>query len=286
MDTLFLVLKLFCIMKIEDFLKDKKIEIKDIKYKITKSKEKEDGVIIYLDNKEKISVSVDNYFKYGISSLQGLDQNLYDILKKEEKIFLGYLSALRKLSIKDFTVKQIEDFLKVKKQLEENEINHIIKKLTDFGLLDDEKYCINRVNYLNKQLLSIKQIKVKLNKEGVSKDLIEKYVINNSEDEYFKAKKMAERYSNSIKNKSLNAKKQAILNKLVSAGYSYDAGKSAIESLDIIVSNENDLLKKEYNKAKTKYIKKYEDYDLRRHIYVYLISKGFKSEDINTVMED
>lgn len=286
MDTLFLVLKLFCIMKIEDFLKDRKIEIKDVKYKITKLKEKEDGVIIYLDNKEKISISIDNYFKYGISSLQGLDQNLYDILKKEEKTFLGYLSALRKLSIKDFTIKQIQDFLKIKKQLEENDINIIIKKLTNFGLLDDEKYCINRINYLNKQLLSNKQIKAKLNKEGVSKDLIEKYVINNSEDEYAKARKMAEKYSNSIKNKSLNATRQTILNKLVSAGYSYDAGKLAIESLNIIVSNENDLLNKEYNKAKTKYSKKYEDYDLRNHIYAYLISKGFKSEDIKNVMED
>ena len=273
-------------MKIEDFLKDKKIEIKDIKYKITKSKEKEDGVIIYLDNKEKISISVDNYFKYGISSLQGLDQNLYDILKKEEKTFLGYLSALRKLSIKDFTVKQIQDFLKIKKQLEDNDINIIIKKLTDFGLLDDEKYCINRFNYLNKQLFSSKQIRVKLNKEGISKDLIEKYVINNNEDEYVKAKKMAEKYSNSIKNKSLNATKQTILNKLVSAGYSYEAGKSAIESLNIIVSNESDLLNKEYNKAKTKYSKKYENYELRNHIYAYLISKGFKSEDIKNVMED
>ena len=286
MDTLFLVLKLFCIMKIEDFLKDKKIEIKDIKYKITKSKEKEDGVIIYLDNKEKISISVDNYFKYGISSLQGLDQNLYDILKKEEKTFLGYLSALRKLSIKDFTVKQIQDFLKIKKQLEDNDINIIIKKLTDFGLLDDEKYCINRFNYLNKQLYSIKQIKTKLVKDGISKDLIEKYVINNSEDEYDKAIKLAKKYSNSIKNKSLNATKQNILNKIVNLGYGYDAAKSAIDSLNLTNDNEIEILKREYLKAKNKYTKKYTDYDLRNHIYTSLISKGFKSEDIKTIMED
>ena len=108
-------------MDISKLLNTNKVEVKNIKYTITKTKEKQDGVIIYLDNKDKISISVDNYFKYGISSLKGLDQNLYDILKDEERIFLGYLSALRKLSIKDFTVKQINDFLKIKKQLNDDE---------------------------------------------------------------------------------------------------------------------------------------------------------------------
>lgn len=258
----------------------------NIKYIIIKTKEKQDGVIIYLDNKERISISVDNYFKYSLSSLKGLDQKLYDLLKNEERIFLGYLSSLRKLSIKDFTIKQIHDFLNDKKSLNENEIKYIIDKLINFGLLNDDKYCQNRYNYLSKQLLSTKQIKIKLSKEGISNDLIEKYVINNSEQEYDKACKLAQKYSGSIKNKSLNAIKQSILSKLVSAGYSYDASKSAVDSLNLKNDNELDLLNKEYIKARTKYSKKYEDYDLRNHIYSYLINKGFKTEDIKSVMED
>ena len=94
-------------MNVEDFLKTNKPTVKNIKYKITKIKEKQDGVVLYLDNKEKISVSVEKYFEYGLSSLKGLDQKLYDQLKKEERLFLGYLSCLRKLSIKDFSNKQI-----------------------------------------------------------------------------------------------------------------------------------------------------------------------------------
>lgn len=271
-------------MKIENPIK--KYIVSNIKYKIIKIKEKQDGVILYLDNKEKISVPVDKYFEFGLNNIQGLDQKLYEILKNEEKVFLGYLSCLRKLSIRDLSVKQISDFLKIKKQLNQKEIKHIVDKLISFNLLDDEKYCINRFNYLNKQLYSIKQIRTKLVKDGISKDLIEKYVINNSEDEYDKAIKLAKKYSNSIKNKSLNATKQNILNKIVNLGYGYDAAKSAIDSLNLTNDNEIEILKREYLKAKNKYTKKYTDYDLRNHIYTSLISKGFKSEDIKTIMED
>lgn len=267
-------------MKVEDFLKNNKPVVKNIKYKITKTKELEDGVIIYLDNKEKIHLSVDSYFKYALTSLKGLDDNLYEQLKNEERLHLAYRGALRKLSSKDFTVKQIKDYLKIKKELNVNEIKEIIDKLVEYGLLDDDKYCLNRSLYLNKQLLSVKQIKIKLQKEGVSQDLIEKYVINNVEDEYEKANKLAKKYSNSIKNKSLNAAKQNILSKIVNAGYGYDAAKQAVDDLHLKVENESELLKKEYLKAKAKYSKKYSDYDLRSHIYSYLSNKGFRSEDI------
>lgn len=272
-------------MNVEDFLKTDKQVIKDIKYTISKIKEKEDGVVIYLDNKERIVISVDSYFKYGISSLKGLDDKLYELLKNDERLHLAYRGALRKLSTKDFSEKQIKDYLKIKKELNIEETDVIISKLKTYGLLDDDKYCLNRTSYLNKQLLSTKQIKIKLTKEGIGKELIEKYVINNSEEEYVKANKLAIKYSNSVKNKSLNATKQSILTKIVNAGYSYDAAKEAIENLNLKNSNELELLKKEYNKAKTKYSKKYDSYDLRNHIYSYLINKGFKSDDIKSVME-
>lgn len=273
-------------MKVEDFLNSNKLQIKEVKYKINKIKQLENDVIVYLDNKEKIKVSVDTYFKYNISELEGLDDDLYLTLKNDERLYLAYLGALRKLSIKDFTVKQIHDYLIIKKQLNNKESTEIINRLKEYKLLDDERYCNNRFNYLNKQLFSIKQIKTKLIKEGINKDLIEKYVINNVEDEYLKAKQLATKYNKTIKNKSLNAKKQAILTHIVNAGYSYDSAIKSIEDLNIESINEKDLLKKEYLKVNLKYSKKYEGYDLRNHIYSYLMNKGFNSKDIKSIMEE
>ena len=256
----------------------------NIDYKITKIKESNNYIVLYLDNNEKLYVSIEAYFKHNLANLKGFDNKTYELLKKEENLILGYNAVLKKLSIKDHSIKQIKDFLYLKRKLNSDEVNKIIDKLIQYNLLDDEKYCIERINYLNEQLFSIKQIKNKLKNEGISNELIEKYIVSDSNKEYEKINKLVNKYLNTIKNKSLNAKKQLILNKVVNLGFNYDDVKMAIDSLNIKVDNEYELLKKEYLKIKNKYQRKYESYDLKYRISGYLMNKGFKLEDINKVM--
>ena len=258
----------------------------NIDYKITKIKESNNYIVLYLDNDEKLYVSIEAYFKHNLANLKGFDNKTYELLKKEENLILGYNAVLKKLSIKDHSIKQIKDFLYLKRKLNSDEVNKIIDKLIQYNLLDDEKYCIERINYLNEQLFSIKQIKNKLKNEGISNELIEKYIVSDSNKEYEKINKLVNKYLNTIKNKSLNAKKQLILNKFVNLGFNYDDVKMAIDSLNIKVDNEYELLKKEYLKIKNKYQRKYESYDLKYRISGYLMNKGFKLEDINKVMEE
>ena len=80
--------------------------------------------------------------------------------------------------------------------------------------------------------------------------------------------------------------KQSILLKLTGNGYSYENALKAVESLNINNENELELLSKEYTKALKKYEKKYDDYELRNHIYAYLLNKGFKTDDIKEIMEE
>ncbi len=258
----------------------------NIDYKISKIKESNNYIVLYLDNNEKLYVSIEAYFKHNLANLKGFDNKTYELLKKEENLILGYNAVLKKLSIKDHSIKQIKDFLYLKRKLNSDEVNKIIDKLIQYNLLDDEKYCIERINYLNEQLFSIKQIKNKLKNEGISNELIEKYIVSDSNKEYEKVNKLVNKYLNTIKNKSLNAKKQLILNKVVNLGFNYDDVKMAIDSLNIKVDNEYELLKKEYLKIKNKYQRKYESYDLKYRISGYLMNKGFKLEDINKVMEE
>ncbi len=258
----------------------------NIDYKISKIKESNNYIVLYLDNNEKLYVSIEAYFKHNLANLKGFDNKTYELLKKEENLILGYNAVLKKLSVKDHSIKQIKDFLYLKRKLNSDEVNKIIDKLIQYNLLDDEKYCIERINYLNEQLFSIKQIKNKLKNEGISNELIEKYIVSDSNKEYEKVNKLVNKYLNTIKNKSLNAKKQLILNKVVNLGFNYDDVKMAIDSLNIKVDNEYELLKKEYLKIKNKYQRKYESYDLKYRISGYLMNKGFKLEDINKVMEE
>ena len=270
-------------MKFEEFIGIKEnTDIKNVVYPIKNIKEKEDYVLLILEE-EKIMISIETFFKYGIGKLKGLDENLYQTLKEDERLLKAYRGCLRKLSMRDHSIRQINDYL-LKYGLNASEINTIIDKLKQYGLLDDDKYTQSRINYLNNSLISRKQIKTKLKKDGISDEMIEKYLDNDDED-YAKAVKTAQKYSQTQRNSSTRMKKQKVLTYLLNAGFSYENSKNAVDSLEIKSENELELLGKEYQKALKKYEKKYSDYELKQKIYAYLLNKGFNSDDIKTVME-
>ncbi|MDO4940205.1 MAG: RecX family transcriptional regulator [Erysipelotrichaceae bacterium] len=270
-------------MDINSLLKTNKIEIADYKYKIIKIKDCNNYFIIYLDNGDKLKISIETYCKY--TNLKGLDEDTYQLFNEENNYVSAYNSCLRKLSIKDYSKKQLYDYLKTKFKLDVNQIDNILNKLIQYNLIDDNRYCINRINYLNSSLYSYKNIKAKLLKEGITEDIINTNLSLDKDNELNKAIQLANKYIRTINNKSFYAKKQSIMNKLVSNGYNYDIVNDVVDKLEFTIDNEEELLKKQYSKAYSKYSKKYSDYDLSKRIISSLLSKGFKIEDIKKVME-
>lgn len=269
-------------MNINDLIK--KIEVKDIKYTIDKIKTKQDCAIFYLNNDEKIKVSLEDYFKY--KHLKGINENIYQELLTNQKFLKAYNGCLYRLSNKDYTVKQIKNYLYSKFDLEKADIDNIIEKLLNLNLLNDERYCLSNIDYLSKSNYSYKQIRTKLLKDGLNEELIDKNLTLNHDDELNNAIFLAQKINKTINNKSLNNTKQTILNRLQAKGFSYDVSKNALNSIIINNDNEIDILSKEYQKALNKYKKRYENYELKNHIYAYLINKGFQSNDIKEVMEN
>ena len=243
-----------------------------------------DLVKLYLEE-DKISVSIEDYFKYELGKRSSLDSDTYQILKNNEKILKAYQSCLRKLSLKDHTVKQIRDHL-FKKEIEKEDIDDIIEKLLSYDLLDDEKYCQNKITYYDNENLSYHQIRQKLKTDGVSDDIIGRYLVLNEKKERQKIDKLVGKYSRSIRNKSHNNVKNAIISKLVNSGFPFSDCKEAAGQLLKDEKNEIKLLEKEYQKARIRYGKKYEGYDLNRKIMQSLVQKGFAYDDIRNRMED
>ena len=271
-------------MKAEVFLQEKSGTEIEEKYPIRKKKIKEDYVMLFLDE-DKIMIPVESYFSYGIKDLNGIDDELFSKLKEEEAYLKAYRSCLRKLSVKDHTVKQIREHLK-NTVLSDEQKNGIIDKLLSYGILDDEKYTENKITYYDRNNFSLRQIKEKLKKDGISEPFINRYLTYDENREKEKAVSIAEKHARTIKNKSLLNKKQTILNKLVSSGYSYEMSKNIVNGLDLKDDNEIELLQREYDKTKKKYEKKYSDYELHQRIFRTLLQKGFSSDDIKKTMEE
>lgn len=278
----------------EDSLALYKEAIEDYKYSyiIRKTKLKDDYVILELEaysgESEKLTLSLDDYYNGGFRNDTKVTRLIYESLRKKEKYGLAYKACIKKLSIKDYSLKQIKDFLNEKYELNEEEINKIIDRLNEYGLLDDNRLAIEKINAFNSNFLSNKAIKNRLQKIGIDEETIKKNIINDLDDELSKAKNKAKSYLRNVQNKSLNHKKQAIYNKLINDGFSSDTAKEALSYLDFTeaILNEKDLLKKEALKAKKKYENKYEGSELRNHIYLKLISKGFSYDSVYAIINE
>lgn len=269
-------------MDLNNLLKQTKQQF-DIVHKIIRIKDNGNYIILYLDNDEKYKISIETYFKY--QKYNGLDLDGYQFVKREDKYISAYNSCLRKLSIKDFSIKQISDYLNSKYNLHNDDIEKIVSKLVNYGLLDDDRYCQNRISYFNNNLISYKSIKNRLLLEGIDDSIVNKYLSYSYDFELNKAKDLVTKFDHKIKNKSLNSKKQSILSKLVSLGYSYEISNNALNCININCVNDVELINKEYIKALNKYERKYKDYELKNRIVNYLLTKGFTFDDIKDVME-
>lgn len=261
-------------------------------YKVSTVSFKDDIVLIGLSNSDginmKLRLLVDDYFYYGLKKDSIVDIETIHAIQKKEAIILAYRSALRKLAIKDYSVHQMKESLRKKYEISEDELYELVKKLKDNKLLNDSEYTRNRINNLSNASLSIKAIRKKLINDGIAKDIIDKYFIEDQKKELEKVKKKANKYLTSIKGKSVNAKKQTIMHKLINDDFNIEDIKTAIDELDFRkdASLENDLLKLEKEKAYRKYSKKYEGYELKTHMYNYLATKGFNLDSIKEILNE
>lgn len=237
---------------------------------------------------EKLLVSLDNYYELGLRKDSKITKLIYDILKSKENEALAYRSSLKRLAMKDYSEKEMKDYLNNKYELSPYSLNVIIDKLKENNLIDDYRYALGKISSFNSSFLSKKAITIKLLKAGISNEIINKCLIDDNNQELLNAKRRAEKYMNSIKNKSINLKKKTIYSKLLSDGFSYDIAKEAMSVLDYTndVLNEDELLRKEFNKAKKKYEKKYEGSELRNKIYMLLLSKGFSYDNIYAIINE
>ena len=213
---------------------------------------------------------------------------MIDELKKDEAITNVYKSAIKKLSIKDYTVKEMYDYLLNNFELPIEEVNGIIDRLEEKGLLDDYKYAINKCDSLERKLFSRRHIINTLKKNGISLEIIDDVVKLDNDAEFKKALKIATKYQNSIKDKSLNVKKQYIIKKVVNEGFDYQIALKVLESLDFSyeVYNEKTILSKETDKLYKRLSKKYSGTELRNRMYYSLISKGFSSETVYAILNE
>ena len=161
----------------------------------------------------------------------------------------------------------------------------VIKKLKDNGLLDDKAFMDDLIAWDNQKNLGQNKIIKHLIYKGIPQSLVSNTRFSSSLEKK-KAKALLEKLEKKYDRFAYPSKKKHVFQALVAQGFSADVAKEVAEE----VKRGNDkkelvILQKDYDKAKARYSKKYEGYQLKQKVYAFLFNKGYKYEDIKKVLD-
>lgn len=193
--------------------------------------------------------------------------------------------ALSLVSKKHYSEKEMLDKL-LKKENNYPAAKKVINKLKENDLLDDKAFMLDLIAWDDERNFGEHKIIKHLKDRGIPDSLILK-VRFSSTNERKKAKALLPKLEKKYSRYAHENKKRHIFNALVNQGFAIDVAKETVNEIKRVNNKvEEALLKKDYQKIKDRYLRKYQGYQLKEKIYGALLNKGYTSQQIKKVMED
>lgn len=258
-------------------------------YVITKvqSQKAKNRFNIYINDEYAFPVDDNLLVQHRLIKGKELTKQDIDELKEKGELSKGYQAALHYLNYKMRSEKEIIDYL-IGKDYET--IEPIIHKLKSHRLINDEEYAKSfvRTNILLK-LEGPKKIERALYAKGLSKaDVLTGLDEYSLDQQAENAVKLAEKVSKRQRNKSSVEISQKIREQLMLQGFDQEVVQRTIDEMDtdLSESEEYEALRKQGEKAWTRYARKYSGYDLKQRTKAYLYSKRYPTELIDQFIQE
>lgn len=241
---------------------NKYIKLRDNRYKI------------YFDDID-VSIYDDIILEFGLLTKKEIDENTFNKMMEANDRLKYYYMAVKYINRRLRSEKEIREYL-YKYIKDYKQINEIVDKLYKNKLLNDElftrAFVLDAINLGND---GRKKIEKKLYEHGIKKEYIDN-ALDTIDDSVFREK--ADHYIEKKIKFNHNSSKYQLINKikvdLINLGYDKEMIESLLNNYDII---DDDIQKKEYEKAKRILEKKYTGKELERKIRERLYRKGFRN---------
>lgn len=261
-------------------------------YEITHVRYKQDAVEIKVENSlenKKILISVETFANEGLRRDGKISEELVQKLEEEQAVVLAYQKAIRRLTTKDRTRKEMYDWLTQETELSIQQINSIIEQLEEKGFIDDRRFVYSQIVTLKSMLQGKQKIERDLVKRGIPIELIEEaFEHEEDQDQLNLAIRYAEKIQPTIKDHSMKYKKQTMKQKMLQQGFSMDVIDEAMSCISFVSDEMEELehLRKQAVKARNRYQRKYSGSELRNRTYRFLVAQGYKVDDIYCILNE
>ncbi len=191
---------------------------------ITAQKKKKDRVNIFLDGSYYCSMDALTIAKNRIKIGDEVDEETLSALQNESESSFAFEKAVKYISIRMRTQKEIRQYLREKGYLSAT-IDEVVSKLIEYRLISDESFCREYIrSYANRD--GVKKIRLNLKRLGISDEIIENELalLDGQEEEAFL---VAEKYLRTHKKADI----MKIKNHLYQRGFESDDISSAVSRI-------------------------------------------------------
>ena len=246
--------------------------------KIKKYKKDKSNKYKVLIDDEEIVLYDDIIIKYNLLMKSEIDVSTYNEMIKENSLLLGYYEAIKYITKKMRSKKEIEEYL-IKKGLNSKEVKETIKKLEDNKFINEDIYLKAYINdQINLTNNGVNKIKKNLLKLGLDNNKIDDYLSKIDECIFLdKIDKYIEKKIKFNKNTSSYMLKNKIIIDLVNLGFNKEDIISELNKFEI---DDKEAYNHEYEKIKKSLEKKYTGDELKFKIKEKLYKKGFRYNEI------
>lgn len=232
----------------------------------------------------KILIPDSDFFELKISKETILDAYTVANYQSMQNLYEAFSKVKRRVILNDYTSYEVRQYCKKKLNLEDDEIDGIVHDLKEAHLIDDRQYALEKTLVWNSYGQNKLQIKKKLLKAGIAKDLIEEALQQISdEDEEGNAYEVAKRLVKGLSAQSQNVMRQTLIHKLVKKGYSMEVATRVGQSIELNL-DEQKALQDALKKAQRLYASKSGNEQFQK-IRLYCMKRGFSSAQIDEALE-
>lgn len=232
----------------------------------------------------KILIPDSDFFELKISKGTILDAYTVANYQSMQNLYEAFSKVKRRVILNDYTSYEVRQYCKKKLNLEDDEIDGFVHDLKEAHLIDDRQYALEKTLVWNSYGQNKLQIKKKLLKAGIAKDLIEEALQQISdEDEEGNAYEVAKRLVKGLSAQSQNVMRQTLIHKLVKKGYSMEVATRVGQSIELNL-DEQKALQDALKKAQRLYASKSGNEQFQK-IRLYCMKRGFSSAQIDEALE-
>lgn len=240
-------------------------------------KSKKEMYQVYFDDGQSLKVHEESLVRYLLVPGKELTEDEFETLKESLEYDRAYTSALKYISYKLRSVKELETHLS--EYYEQKLVRQTVYRLQDEGYLNDEAYAeAFRNTVFNTSDKGPMHLVRELKKQGISNDLIEKEreVLDNMIDSD-RMNKLKDKFLRSHRG-SYRQFKEKLKEKLITRGYQK-------HHLELIVFDddfdEDTYFEKDFEKYYNKYQRRESGLKLKQKMIAAMMSKGYSYDKIS-----